>query len=230
MFALIPVGDVNPRERLPLVNYGLIAANIAVFVWMASLPEGRIEEIVTGWSIVPSGWRVSTFFTSMFMHADVLHLGGNMLFLWIAGDNVEDRLGKPLYLLFYLAAGVSAGAVHILTVTPASMDVPTLGASGAISGVLGAYVILFPTARIRFLYWIIYVVGFVTLRSWVAIGAWFGLQLLDAVVMDPELGGGVAYWAHIGGFAFGAGVIFLLALFRVVKGGVRASRREEWGP
>jgi membrane associated rhomboid family serine protease len=220
----IPVGDINPRERFPWVNYSLIAANVAVFFWSVSVPE----RTVLAWALVPSEMSPVTMLSSMFLHGDVFHLAGNMLFLWIAGDNVEDRCGPWLYFAFYVAAGLVAGGAHVLTVTEASAHIPTVGASGSISGVLGAYLILFPWARIRFFYWVIIVAGFVTLRSWFAIGAWFALQLVSVLAATDDSMGGVAYWAHIGGFAFGFGAMFLLAGLRLVRAPRRAALNEDW--
>lgn len=219
----VPVGDINPRERFPWINYSLIAANVAIFVWSVSVPEKK----VLAWALVPSQMEPITLVTSMFLHADIFHLGGNMLFLWIAGDNVEDRCGPWLYLAFYMAAGLVAGGAHVLTVTTASAHIPTVGASGSISGVLGAYLILFPWARIRFFYWIFVVAGFVTMRSWFAIGAWFALQLLAVLLTTDDRIGGVAYWAHIGGFAFGVAVMFIFASLRLVRFPRRRSV-EDW--
>jgi len=215
---LIPISDINPRERFPLINYLLIAANIAVFVLTVKLPG----EFYQRWALVPADARPLAFITSMFLHAGLAHLGANMLFLWVAGDNIEDRCGKGLYLAFYLGAGIVAGAVHVLTVTQAGASIPTVGASGAISGVLGAYVILFPWARIRCFYWVIVVAGLVTLPSWVFIGIWFGFQLLAVTAIEQEGVGGVAYWAHIGGFAFGVGAMMLFRVLGLVRPGRRA--------
>ncbi len=149
-----------------------------------------------------------TIFTSMFMHGGVLHIGGNLLFLWIFGNNIEDAMGKFKFLFFYLAGGVVAAlaqwAVHM------NAAVPTLGASGAIAAVLGAYALLYPRARVVTLVFIVFFVTVITLPALLVLGLWFLLQLLDAS-SQPLTGGGVAYFAHIGGFAFGLLVVKLLA-------------------
>lgn len=224
---LIPIGDVNPRERFPWVTCALIAANLAVFYFVNLRPPEEFEAIVFGYALIPAEFRVVTLFTSMFMHADALHLLGNMLFLWIAGDNVEDRCGKAVYLAFYLSAGAAAGAVHTLSITEASFRIPTLGASGAISAVLGAYLLLFPRHKIRFFYFLFIVAGIVYLPSWLALGAWFGLQLLEAARPDADRMGGVAYWAHIGGFVYGFGILLILRVLGLVRPPRRPPRREE---
>jgi membrane associated rhomboid family serine protease len=152
----------------------------------------------------------------MFMHGDIAHLAGNMLFLWIAGDNVEDRLGHVPYLVFYLAAGAAGAAAHVLyalTYAPSMATVPTLGASGAISGVMGAYLAFFPGSKIKFILWLVVFIRPFTLPSWGAIGFWIASQLLMARNQWDGIEGKetamVAVFAHLGGFAFG----FALAVF-----------------
>jgi membrane associated rhomboid family serine protease len=149
-------------------------------------------------------------FVSMFLHGGWLHIGGNMLFLWIFGNNVEDQLGRVLYFLFYVAAGVAATAAQILVAGGGSV-VPNLGASGAVAGVLGAYIVMFPRRRVLTLV-IFYFITAVYLPAWVVLALWFVLQLFSgaaAVTTPVETGGGIAYWAHIGGFAFGAVLAYL---------------------
>jgi len=210
---LIPIGDINPRRSTPIVNYLLITANVAVFVYMylVSPSEERVISIVHTYALRPTQWdRWTTIFTSMFMHGGLLHLLGNMLFLWIAGDNVEDRLGHGVYLILYLLCGLAGAAAHVvMSLGPLSSmaSVPTLGASGAISGVLGAYMVLFPLSKIRFMIVLILVNPTFLLPSWAAIGFWIASQVLMA---RRQLGGlerdeaaMVAVFAHLGGFALG---------------------------
>jgi membrane associated rhomboid family serine protease len=213
---LMPVGDDNPRRSigLPVVTIALIAVCVAVFLWQASLaPQaaeraiyalGAIPAVITGEATLPASWVVvpaeATLITSMFLHGDWLHLFGNMLFLWVFGDNIEDACGHLRYLLFYLAAGIAAVLIYIVS-DPAS-PVPVVGASGAISGVLGAYLVLHPRARITIM---IFIGVFVTLRAVVVLGLWIAFQVFNALL--PQAGGdggGIAWWAHIGGFAVGA--------------------------
>lgn len=178
-------------------------------------------EIVDTYALYPNRWQdFKTLITSMFMHGDYLHLLGNMLFLWIAGDNVEDRLGHVPYLIFYLAAGLAGAAAHIVMATGplASMAaVPTVGASGAISGVMGAYLVFFPTSKIKFVLWLIIFVRAFTLPSWGAIGFWILSQILMARHQLDGLSRGeavqVAVFAHLGGFAFGCAVAVLARMF-----------------
>lgn len=205
---MLPIGDDNSQRRLfPLVTYALIAINVIVF--FLELSGG--DEFIYAWSFVPVRFFSSpvesmiTLFTSMFLHAGWLHLGGNMLYLLIFGDNVEDRFGHFKFLIFYILCGLAAGlaqfAVSMFT------DNPTLGASGAIAGVLAAYLILFPGRRVRVLLaaWI------VNLPALLVIGAWIVIQLVSGLgtLSDTTSTGGVAYMAHIGGFAAG----LLLTLF-----------------
>jgi membrane associated rhomboid family serine protease len=177
-------------------------------------------------SLVPIPFTV---FTSMFLHADLMHLGGNMLYLWIFGNNIEDELGKVFFLPFYVAAGLAAAGLQV-AFAPNS-EIPMVGASGAIAGVLGAYLVAYPHARVRSLVFLFMFVRLVDIPAYVLLGFWFVLQIASSLTGG---GAGVAWWAHIGGFAFGA--LFFLGR-RVLKGGarggVRASpattRRDYWG-
>jgi membrane associated rhomboid family serine protease len=216
---VLPLRDNVPTRHRPWVTYGLIAANILVWVLYqvpdldASVRElayrpCEVDESCTG---VGQGWLV-TAFTSMFLHADWLHLGGNMLFLWIFGNNVEDAMGHLRYLCFYVLAGLAAVAVQtVFTLTTASeagAQIPNLGASGAISGVLGAYLLLLPRARILTL------IAFVIPRelpAWLMLGSYFALQvyLANFQLEHPPESGGVAVFAHLGGALFGVLAVFL---------------------
>jgi membrane associated rhomboid family serine protease len=217
---MLPIGDQNePGHGLAFITLALITINVAVFIFLQQ--AGTEIAFTYGWSAIPleitKGVDLPpapgpdpiqlTLLSSMFMHAGWLHLGGNMLFLWVFGDNVEHRAGPVLFLIAYLAMGVVGSLAQILS-SPSS-PIPTLGASGAISGVLGAYIVLFPTNRVTVLVFRF----FIQVPALVAIGIWIVFQLisgLGATVVSDESGGGVAYLAHIGGFA--AGVAFGLLL------------------
>jgi membrane associated rhomboid family serine protease len=211
----IPVGDINRRSKFPFINYALILANIGIYLYMIQQP---IKEVLS-YALTPNAVELSDFVTSMFLHADIIHLIGNMWFLWIVGDNVEDRYGHWIYIVFYMLAGIVAGIVHVFTITPAGASIPTVGASGAISGMMGAYLFLFPRAKI--LFWVFplsFWTGLIKIPSFIAITAWFLLQLYMTFWYKGEADL-VAYWAHIGGFVFGAGVTFMLRLFKLVSPG-----------
>jgi membrane associated rhomboid family serine protease len=195
----IPIGDENPTERRPYVNYFLLAANIAAF-FLLCLPVPS-KAVLARWAMIPADLDPVTLFTSLFLHANLMHLAGNMIFLWIFGDNVEDRLGHVGYAVFYLACGLAADAAHVLS-NPGS-SIPTLGASGAISGVMGAYVLFFPRHHVKMLLWFGFFIHVVRTPAFLWIGFWFVQQVIFSLV---NAGGGVAYGAHIGGFVAGAAV------------------------
>ena len=207
---MLPIGDENPyRKRFPLVTYALLLVNILIFYFEV---RGG-EAFITTWSFVPARFfanpvgDLASLFTSLFLHASLIHLGSNMLYLLIFGDNVESFFGHFKFLVFYLVSGLAGNLAQGLF--SANSTVPMLGASGAIAGVLGAYILLFPTRKVRVL------LGFFVLRvpALVAIGAWFILQLLNgygSVAVTAE-SGGVAYLAHVGGFVMG---FLLTAIFR----------------
>jgi membrane associated rhomboid family serine protease len=198
---VIPLRDTVPSTRVPVVNLALIAANVAVFAYEASLGRG-LERFLFAYGLVPRSFSVATLFTSMFLHGGLMHLLGNMLFLYIFGDNVEDRLGHVRYLVFYLLAGVAAGAVQTLT-NPESA-IPMVGASGAIAGVSGAYFLFFPTARVVTLIPIFFFLQIVEVPAVFFLLIWFLWQLLSGVAaLGGAEAGGVAVWAHVGGFVAG---------------------------
>jgi rhomboid family protein len=207
---MFPIRDHNPSERTPFATWALIAANIGVFLAYASQlgDERALYALFWDWGLVPAkisaGMGYAGFVTSMFLHGGIMHLAGNMLFLWIFGDNLEDRLGHVGFVLFYLAAGFGAALLQIAA-APASL-VPMVGASGAIAGVMGGYLLLFPRARVDVL--VIFVVFFrvVALPAWAMLGLWFALQLFQGMT-SPADSGGVAYWAHAGGFLVGLGAV-----------------------
>jgi membrane associated rhomboid family serine protease len=214
---MIPIRDQIPTRRVPVINYLLIAANILVFVlqWLSG-PEQ--EALVYNFALIPAQVTagldigdVSDIFTSMFMHAGLLHLGGNMLYLWIFGDNVEDSMGAGKYLSFYLLGGVVASLAHILT-NPGS-QIPTVGASGAIAAVLGAYLVLYPQSRVLTIIPLGFFMRMTLVPASIVLGLWFILQLFSGVISlgGPDDVGGVAFWAHIGGFVAGVVLAKLLA-------------------
>ncbi len=227
---MFPIRDHNPSGRTPFVNYALIALNIGVFAayWPLFSDQRALFEFYYHWAMVPvlvtqeGTWQ--TLLTSMFLHGGLLHLAGNILFLWIFGDNMEDEMGHLGYLVFYLASGIGAGAAHVFA-APWS-QVPTVGASGAIAGVMGGYLLLFPKARVDIL--IIFIVFFriITIPAWIMLAVWFAFQLFGGAGADPTTGG-VAYWAHAGGFV--VGLILTLPWF-LLRGGRRYWARTEGHP
>ena len=205
---MFPIGDDDSARRtVPVVTYGLIALNVLFFFVELSGGDSFIEK----WAFVPSRFLANpagdflTLFTSMFMHAGWLHLGGNMLYLWIFGDNVEDRFGHVKFIIFYLLCGLAATFAQLAF----SMDsnVPNLGASGAIAGVLGAYILLFPQGRVR----VLQGQRVVQVSALIVIGLWIILQLFSGIgsISNAADTGGVAYMAHIGGFIAGFVLTFL---------------------
>lgn len=201
---LFPIGDDNIKGgHYPLFSYGLIAVNVLVFIWQIN-QGAYAEEFVYTFGAVPSeivhGQDWYALFTSLFLHGGWAHIVGNMVFLWIFADNIEATIGNGRFLLFYLLAGLIAHAAHIFF----NIDsvIPTIGASGAISGVMGAYMVLFPSSRVRVLFFIFpfYVPAILFLGFWIYFQFQSGLGELQAA---PGESGGVAYWAHIGGFVFG---------------------------
>ncbi|GAB4581438.1 MAG: rhomboid family intramembrane serine protease [Anaerolineales bacterium] len=205
---MLPLRDENPSSRFPFVNYTLLVLNILVFVFQILLEDGQ-QTFVYQFALIPAQITdgiglgdALDILTSMFMHAGLAHIGGNMLYLWIFGDNVEDAMGHGRFLFFYLIGGITASVAHILT-NPGS-QIPTVGASGAIAAVLGAYLVLYPQSRVVTLIFLGYFVRLAMVPAIFVLGLWFVLQLFQGVLM---LGmgdvGGVAFWAHIGGFVAG---------------------------
>jgi membrane associated rhomboid family serine protease len=219
---LLPLGDNNPTRRLAVINILLISANVAAYIYQAFYAPLGAAEFIQRFGFVPrllssvdrmgpaqAGWVPLTLLTGIFLHGGWFHLASNMLFLWIFGDNVEDRLGHARYLLFYLLCGVLASLSHFC-VYPES-PLPTVGASGAVAGVMGAYLLLFPRARIRTLVVVIIFIQIFHLPAWFLIGIWIITQMLSAYTeLATAHIAGVAWFAHIGGF--GAGILLLLAL------------------
>jgi len=217
---LIPLYDENRPEKRPFVNYTLILINIVVFFFF--FLNGNLLKGIRLYGAVPaailSGDRLWTIFTSMFMHADIMHIAGNMLYLWIFGDNIEDALGHGKYLVFYLAGGVFSTFMHIASTllsalfTPIpyvilDLRIPSVGASGAISAVLGAYMLLYPRARIKTLVFYFYFFTIVRIPAFFYLGFWFLYQFLMGLFALTGLPSTVAFWAHIGGFLFGLMIV-----------------------
>jgi membrane associated rhomboid family serine protease len=208
---MFPISDVIPSRTVPFVTVGLIVANALVFLYMLALPDGMLESFVSTYAVVPASFSVPTLVTSQFLHAGWMHIIGNMLYLWIFGDNVEDRLGHVRYLLFYLGAGAVAAILQVLF-NPFSA-VPMLGASGAIAAVMGAYFVLYPQSRVLTAIFIVIFFDVVEIPAVFFLGIWFLMQLLSGVGslgVSNAAGGGTAFWAHVGGFVVGAAIGLVL--------------------
>jgi membrane associated rhomboid family serine protease len=219
---MIPISDENPTQRTPIVTWTLIAACIAVFFWQLSVPEDGGEAVIRSLGFTPRIFFVRgfgedadirpwiTLITSMFLHGSLLHLGGNMLYLWIFGNNVEDAFGHGRYLIFYCACGIAAALSQAIS-DPLGVF-PMVGASGAISGVLGAYVLIFPRHRVTVIIPLGVLLYPTKISSIYVVGFWFVLQLVSAAMADPNTPG-VAWLAHVGGFVAGAALTPLLSHF-----------------
>lgn len=203
---MFPIRDHNPSLRVPLVTYGLLVANTLVFLYMWPL-YGSTEalQMFVDYGLIPNrlsyGFAPETLVTSMFLHGGFMHFAGNMLFLWIFGDNLEDMLGHVRFGLFYLATGIAAALLQYAT--DPSSQVPIIGASGAIAGVMGGYLLLFPKSKVDVLFIIVIFFKIIPIPAWAALLVWFGLQLFNGVAAFGANGGGVAHWAHAGGFIAG---------------------------
>jgi len=215
---MFPFSDDNPSSLTPIVTWSLIAACVAVFLWQLALGDtgnraifgfGMIPARLFGGAELPVGIPTvaptMTVLTSMFMHGGIMHLGGNMLFLWIFGDNVEDSMGHSRYLVFYVVCGIAA-AMTQAWIDPNS-TIPMIGASGAISGVLGAYLVLHPQATVRTLIILGYFVTVMHIPAIIVLGVWFAMQFFSATVSPSDVGG-VAFWAHVGGFVAGMALVW----------------------
>lgn len=239
---MIPLSDNNPTRTIPYVTYALIAINIVVYLIDrigASGPLGNLwnfsmiphavmsnksvivplghnsagQTVVTAFQGLSPQWL--TIFTSMFMHGSIAHIAGNMLYLWIFGNNIEDTLGHFTFLIFYLAAGFFAAMAHILS-DPGSVA-PTVGASGAIAGVLGAYWYLFPKAKVKTLVFMFIIWTFIEIPAVIVLGFWFLSQIFNILGSSGHMGGGVAYWAHFGGFIAGIVLVLLMGGRKLIR-------------
>lgn len=212
---MFPLRDENPSHGTPFVTVLLILANVGVFFYETALGNS-VEHFISNFALIPARLHpgsysegavppLLTFVTSMFLHGGWGHLLGNMWFLWLFGDNLEEFLGHAGFLLFYLVTGIVAGAVHV--VLNLSSEIPTLGASGAVSGVLGGYLVLFPRIRIRTLIFLGFFINVVRVPAIFFLGIWFVMQLMGGLGGDA----GVAFGAHVGGFVAGAAILFFLS-------------------
>ena len=215
---MIPLRDVIPSRTPPFVTLALIAANVIVFVYELALPGPALTRFFYAHGLVPAEFTWATAVSSMFLHSGWLHIGGNMLSLWIFGDNVEDRMGHARFLIFYLLVGLVA------TLAQAAADwgsgLPLVGASGAIAGVMGAYFVLFPSSRILVLVFLLFFVDVVEIPALFYLGFWFLLQIVGGAGRVGDTGGGVAFWAHAAGFI--AGIVGVLVFRR------RERQRVDW--
>ena len=232
---MIPLRDENPSDTTPVVTHALIALNVFAFLYELSMGS-YLGYFVRGWGLVPERLALAftgaeplppallTVFTAMFLHGGWVHLIGNMWYLWIFGDNIEDRLGHVRFLAFYLLAGVVSAVLHSLA-NPGS-PIPTVGASGAIAGVLGAYAFAFPRARVVTLVPLLIFLQIMALPALVVLGLWFVVQLFTgSFALVTGATGGVAWWAHIGGFAFG---VLFMAIFGGAGRPSARARSEAW--
>jgi len=226
---LIPLRDTIRARRFPIVTVSIIVVNLAIFLFSITLSPGELQRFVTAFGIVPA-LQVQMFLqaplaldtwipmaTSMFLHGGWLHVLGNMLYLWVFGDNIEDVLGRGRFLLFYLLAGFAGGLAHIVS-APGSL-IPTIGASGAVAGVLGAYFITFPGSRILALVPILFFITFVEVPAVLFLFLWIGFQLLYGLLAITGPANMVAWWAHVGGFAAG------MLLMKIIPAANRFHRR-----
>jgi len=230
---MIPIRDRNPSGTFPYVTIGIIIVNVLIFLYELSLGSGLGEFImkfgvvplkVSYYSQVPDLTFINTFFpfiSSMFLHGGFVHLIGNMWFLWIFGDNIEDKLGHFKFIAFYFLCGIIASSVHVFF--NSQSNVPCVGASGAIAGVLGAYMVTFPRARVVTIVPLFVFIQVMELPAIVVLGFWFVIQFFNgaASITASASGAGVAWWAHIGGFAAGVIILYIIRIFSVRKPGRR---------
>jgi membrane associated rhomboid family serine protease len=247
---MFPLKDENPTELTPFVTVALIVANVAVWLLVQGAGMGeRFIDSLCQFGAVPAeitgaigagdavrvgpylcpagGLTVSALVTSMFLHGSWMHLIGNMWFLWVFGNNIEDSMGHLRFVVFYLFTGLIAAGAHVAT--SLSSDVPMVGASGAISGVMGAYIVLYPRVRVYTLFFLVYIARVVAMPAFAMLGFWFGLQLLQGAL---DRGGGVAFMAHVGGFVAGVALIKLFERRKLVRAKLehRRLRSDELGP
>ena len=203
---MFPIRDHNPSEKIPVVVLALIAMNIAVFLFeQATISTNReLSLYYANYALIPAqisdGAGYTGLVTHMFLHGGIMHLGGNMLFLWIFGDNLEEEMGHVGFLLFYLVSGLGAGLIQYAA-SPYS-PIPMVGASGAIAGVMGGYLLFYPKAKVDILLFFVIIIRIIPIPAWIMLGVWFGLQVVNGAGTSADAGG-VAYWAHAGGFVVG---------------------------
>jgi membrane associated rhomboid family serine protease len=209
---MFPVSDVIPSRTTPYVTIGIIVLNVLAFFFELQLSDTQLQLFVQAYGVIPATFSWPTVLTSMFLHSGWLHIFGNMLYLWIFGDNVEDRFGHVLYLLFYLLCGTAAAVGQAIT-QPYSV-VPMIGASGAIAGIMGAYFVLFPHSRVLTAVFIIFILDLIEIPAIFFLGIWFLMQFFSGFgsIGSSAAEGGVAFWAHVVGFIVGAacGVLWRL--------------------
>jgi len=201
---MFPVSDVIPSRTVPFVTVSLIVVNALVFFYQLALGPADLRVFMASYAVVPAWFWAPSLVTSQFLHAGWMHIIWNMVYLWIFGDNVEDRLGHVGYLIFYLGAGAAAGLLQVLF-NPFS-GVPMVGASGAIGGVMGAYFVLYPQSRVLTAVFIIFFIDLVEIPAVFFLGIWFLMQVLSGIGslgVSNAAGGGTAFWAHVGGFVVG---------------------------
>ena len=231
---MFPIRDTIRSRSFPIVNWTIIILNVLVFFFQSNLSAGGLERFVDDFALIPARVNLSQpmslmpFFTHIWLHGSLLHIISNMWMLVIFGDNVEDRLGSGRYLLFYILGGIAAGVLqYLFSVNP---NIPAVGASGAIAAVMGAYFLFFPRSQVVTFVPIFIFGWFVNLPSFIFLGIWFGTQVLSGVVELTTMAGsdmgGVAWWAHIGGFAFGLLMGNLFAVGRKA----RPQYRDEYDP
>jgi membrane associated rhomboid family serine protease len=202
---MIPLRDIIPSRTTPYVTIALVAINALAWFYEISMPERTLQSFLSTYGVVPARFEASTLFTSMFLHGSWMHVIGNMWYLWIFGDNVEDRVGHGRFVVFYLLCGIGAALAHVAAESTSLL--PTIGASGAIAGVMGAYFVLYPRSRVLTLIPLIIIWEIVEIPAIFLLGFWFVMQLFSAgavAVTANTAGGGVAFVAHIAGFIIGA--------------------------
>jgi membrane associated rhomboid family serine protease len=226
---MFPIRDTIRSRSFPLVNLALIAVNVLVFLFQSSLSQQGFMRIIQQYGLVPAQislqrpFELFTIFSSMFMHGGWFHLISNMWTLYIFGDNVEDRMGSARYLVFYLLAGIVAAVTHVFF-TP-DLQQPTVGASGAVAGVLGAYFLLFPHSRVVTFIPIFFLPWFVQIPAFIYLGIWFFSQLANGVMLNQAMGG-IAWWAHIGGFV--TGLVFVRVFARSERVDIAYHQGDTW--
>ncbi|MEP7291572.1 MAG: rhomboid family intramembrane serine protease [Chloroflexota bacterium] len=230
---MMPLRDLNPTRRFPIITYGLIAINVIIFLIQLTMPEQQLQQTFLNQAVVPASASAAPFsletildvIRSMFFHGGWEHIIGNMLYLYLFGDNIEDRLGAIPYLLIYFAGGFIAAFAQVI-IAPTS-QIPLIGASGAIAAVLGSYLVMFPGVKVQGIMPIGRISTMQEMPAWIVLGLWFVLQLFSgfgSLGTNAEYGGGVAFFAHIGGFIFG--VVITLILMRIVPQPPAEDRRQ----